>query len=611
MSGIYGWAGPGTRDPGETLAAMQRRAGGSPHSSLSSFAPEAAIGATAPPRTSFAMACGPVRLAFYGHPAWRETGAARMSPEAFCERLAHAYRQSGPSVLDGLVGDFALALIDEEKSETLLAIDRMGIRGLVYSADRGVLVFGPSSDVLQVHPAGASSVDPQAIYNYVYFHMVPGPQTAFRAHSRLLPGHYALWREGKLTALPYWEKPFDERSSGVVSQHAPGFNRVLRQGVAAFAEGRCGAFLSGGTDSSTVAGILGEVTGEPARTYSIGFDAAGYDEMEYARIAARHFRTDHHEYYVTPADVVAAAPLVAQAYDQPFGNASAVPTYYCARMAQADGITRLLGGDGGDELFGGNERYAKQFQFSLYDRVPSPLRSWAIEPMLLGMPGLQRVPLLRKARSYVEQAKIPMPRRYESYNLLERLGTANVFDARFLEGVDLDQPRALQQAAYDGTRAQSLINRMLALDMRFTLADNDLPKVTRMCDVAGVDVAFPLLHDDVVAFAGALAPSLKLRGTTLRYFFKEALRGFLPDEIIRKKKHGFGLPIGVWLQSHAPLRDLAGDALGTLRKRRIVREEMLDSLLTTRLSSHAGYYGTLVWILMMLELWFQHHVDRA
>jgi len=333
--------------------------------------------------------------------------------------------------------------------------------------------------------------------------------------------------------------------------------------------------------------------------------------MEYARIAARHFRTDHHEYYVTPADVVAAAPLVAQAYDQPFGNASAVPTYYCARMAQADGITRLLGGDGGDELFGGNERYAKQFQFSLYDRVPSPLRSWAIEPMLLGMPGLQRVPLLRKARSYVEQAKIPMPRRYESYNLLERLGTANVFDARFLEGVDLDQPRALQQAAYDGTRAQSLINRMLALDMRFTLADNDLPKVTRMCDVAGVDVAFPLLHDDVVAFAGALAPSLKLRGTTLRYFFKEALRGFLPDEIIRKKKHGFGLPIGVWLQSHAPLRDLAGDALGTLRKRRIVREEMLDSLLTTRLSSHAGYYGTLVWILMMLELWFQHHVDRA
>jgi asparagine synthase (glutamine-hydrolysing) len=533
-----------------------------------------------------------------------------LGPEAFCERLAAAYRESGPGVLDRLTGDFALALVNEDQGETLLAIDRVGIRGLLYCASNEVLVFGPGSDVLKVHPAVSADVDPQALYDYVHFHMVPGPETAFKGHSRLLPGCYLLARGGELTIRPYWAPAYSEHGADTVRELTPEFGRVLRQGVRAFADDASGAFLSGGTDSSTVAGVLTEISGAPARTYSIGFDAPGYDEMTYARIAARHFRTEHHEYYVTPADVVAAIPTVAAAYDQPFGNASAVPTYFCARIAQADGIARMLGGDGGDELFGGNDRYAKQFQFSLYDRVPVPVRSLAIEPLLLGLPGLHHLPLFRKARSYVEQAKLPMPRRYESYNLLERLGAGNVFNGDFLASVDRNRPRAMLQAAYDAARAESLINRMLALDMKFTLADNDLPKVTRMCDVAGIDVAFPLLHESVVEFAAALPPSLKLRGTRLRYFFKEALRDFLPDAIIRKKKHGFGLPIGVWLQTYPPLRALAGDSLGALKKRGIVRADLIDGLLTTQLAAHASYYGTLVWILMMLELWFQSHVDR-
>ena len=163
---------------------------------------------------------------------------------------------------------------------------------------------------------------------------------------------------------------------------------------------------------------------------------------------------------------------------------------------------------------------------------------------------------------------------------------------------------------YDAAHASSLINRLLALDLKFTLADNDLPKVTRMCDRAGVDVAFPLLHDSVVDFSAALPPDLKLRGTRLRYFFKEALRGFLPDEIIAKQKHGFGLPAGPWLATYEPLRALSRDALAGLDSRRIFRRGFLDSLLDTQLHEHAGYYGTMVWVLMMLELWFREHVDR-
>jgi asparagine synthase (glutamine-hydrolysing) len=351
--------------------------------------------------------------------------------------------------------------------------------------------------------------------------------------------------------------------------------------------------------------MLGAATGKPPSTYSIGFAAAGYDEMEYARITARHFCTEHHEYYVTPDDVVRAIPLLAAAYDQPFGNASAVPTYYCARLAQADGVARLLGGDGGDELFGGNARYAKQAQLAYYERIPDSWRRRLLEPLLLGWAGVASIPVARKARSYVAQARSPMPARYESYNLLERLGPGNVFAAEFLAGIDQARPLTRLQEAYRSTEASSLINRMLALDLRFTLADNDLLKVTRTCDIAGIDVAFPLLHESVVEFAAGLPPDFKLRGTRLRYFFKEALRDLLPPATITKKKHGFGLPAGLWLRDYAPLHELAGDTLATLRGRHIFRNDLLDRLLTHQLQDHPGYYGTLAWVLMMLELWLQ------
>jgi len=437
--------------------------------------------------------------------------------------------------------------------------------------------------------------------------MIPAPATVYREHARLRAGHALSYDAGRTTTRPYWQLRFAEPPHGTVEEFKPAFRAALDAGVASVSDSAaCGAFLSGGTDSSTIAGLLGTSKGAAARTYSIGFAAAGYDEMEYARITARHFGTDHHEYYVTPDDVVAAVPLIAAAYDQPFGNASAIPTYYCARLARADGVTRMLGGDGGDELFGGNTRYAKQYQLALYERIPPGLRR-LLEPAVLGIPGIASLPVLRKLHSYVSQARQPMPARYETYNLLSRLGPENVFDREFLAGVDRGEPLALLDQAYTATDARSLINRLVALDLKFTLADNDLPKVTRTCDIAGVDVAFPLLHEAVVDLSTKLPASFKVRGGQLRYFFKEALRDFLPEATIAKKKHGFGLPAGLWLRDHPPLRDLGGDALASLRKRHIFRNDLLDDLMSTRLSEHAQYYGTLTWVLMMLEMWFRAH----
>ncbi len=617
MSGICGWYGGVDEDPQIVIDAMKRRfTWRDAEDRASVVGPRFGLAAVGPPSTATVLEVGPICIAVQGHPFWQRgapnsvTAASKL--HSFCRRAIDAYLDHGIGFLPDIGGDFALALIDNRSGGIVLAIDRIGVRNVVYEYAHDALIFGATSDVVLAHPLARGSVDPQALYDYVYFHMVPGPTTAYREQMRLRPGHSLTFENALLKVRPYWQIQFTEPKRGRVADLKAEFRAALDTSVAAFVgDSQCGAFLSGGTDSSTVAGMLGRVTRAPARTYSIGFAAAGYDEMEYARTTARFFGTDHHEYYVTPEDVVQAVPLIAAAYDQPFGNASAIPTYYCARLAQADGVRRLLGGDGGDELFGGNARYAKQYQFAMYDRIPAAFRHRVLEPVLHNLPGLAGIPILGKARSYVAQARLPMPARLESYNLLERLGPENVFCADFLASVDRNAPLARLAATYDSVQAASLINRMLGLDLKFALADNDLPKVTRTCDVAGVDVAFPLLHESIVEFSATLPPDFKLRGTQLRYFFKEALRDFLPSETITKKKHGFGLPAGLWLRDHAPLYQLAGDSLASLRRRGIFRGELLDTLITHRLHDHPGYYGTLVWVLMMLELWFGAHASRS
>ena len=541
-----------------------------------------------------------------GHAKFSDSRLADLAQrEGMATALADAYSAYGCDAIKLLRGDFALAVLDEQRGEAVLAIDRMGVNSLTYSTSSGGLVFGTSADAINQHPHASPELDPQGVYNYVYFHMVPAPATIYRGQQRLLPGHLLRFAGGRIETAPYWEMRFEERVRAPFATLKREFLDALRHAVGeACRHRKVGAFLSGGTDSSTIAGILGEVSGHPANTFSIGFDAEGYDEMDYARIAARYFRTRHREYYVTPGDVVAAIPQIAAVHDQPFGNSSAVPAYYCAKLAKEDGIETLLGGDGGDELFGGNERYAKQYLYSLYSDLPHAVRKGFIEPLVRLLPPIS---IAGKAQRYIHNASQPMPARYDNYNLLERLGAATVFKPEFLDTVDPALPFAQMARAYNGSQSLSLINRMLALDLKYTLADNDLPKVTRSCELAGVDVCFPMLDDMVVAFSARLPPDMKLKRARLRHFFKEALRGFLPDEIITKKKHGFGLPFGLWLTTHKPLQQLVGDSLQALKQRGIVRPEFIDALLDELIHDHANYYGTIAWVLMMLELWFRRH----
>jgi asparagine synthase (glutamine-hydrolysing) len=197
----------------------------------------------------------------------------------------------------------------------------------------------------------------------------------------------------------------------------------------------------------------------------------------------------------------------------------------------------------------------------------------------------------------------------EAYNLLVRYNYENVFTSEFLANIDPIQPSVLSRQTYDQTHAHSLINRMLAFDWKFTLADNDLPKVIKACELTGMDVSFPLLNNAIVDFSARLEPQLKLKGTKLRYFFKEALRDFLPDEIIVKQKQGFGLPVGIWLQKHKLLQTLAADSLNDLKSRKIIRSDFIDKLLGQYLYEHASYHGTMIWLLMMLEHWYKQRIN--
>lgn len=481
--------------------------------------------------------------------------------------------------------------------------DAFGLNSICYRINRGRLETSARADSLA---DADTALDPQAIFDYVYFHAIASPRTIFEGISRLPAGHCLLAEDSQPALAIDWVPRFDPRRKDVsFAALKEQFRELLSASVAEQLDGsKPACFLSGGTDSSTVAGMIKKLSGRAA-TYSIGFDASGYDEMAYARIAAKHFGTEHHEYYVTPEDLISAIPLVAGHYDQPFGNSSAVPAYYCALLAHDDGVTKILAGDGGDELFGGNSRYATQKVFGLFGKLPNVAQR--VLAALLCNPTADRVPLVRKGGSYIRQASVPMPDRLQTYNMLGRLGADNVFEREFLAMVDREGPAKQQREVWKAAVADDVLNRQLAFDWRYTLAENDLPKVCGTTHLAGIRSGFPLLDSRLLEFSLNLPVEYKLRGLRLRWFFKEALRGFLPEEIISKRKHGFGLPFGVWAVRHAGLNAFARDALGSLGTRGIVRASFIDEVIDRRLPEHPGYYGEMVWILMMLEHWLRKH----
>jgi asparagine synthase (glutamine-hydrolysing) len=514
------------------------------------------------------------------------------------QRLTTALN-AGPEAIARLNGSFA-GVVSIDSGGEALAADRFGLETLCWRQEADSLRVSGRADDL-----GATEIDPQAIYDYLFFHVIPSPRTIFKDVHRLPAGHVGHFDGRSVQVQSFGRLTFSPRASLGFDEAKRDFRRLLQQAVQRQLEpGVPACFLSGGTDSSTVAGHIKQLAGE-VHTYSIGFDAEGYDEMEYARLAARHFGATHHEYYVTPDDLVRSIADVAGAYDQPFGNSSALPAYYCTLRAREDGVTKLLAGDGGDELFGGNERYAKQKVYQHWDRVPSPLQ--ALVSSFVNLPGADRLDMLRKGRNYIRDARQGLPDRLHNYNLLLRLGPQQVLEPGFVAAVRPESVFEKMRQVWALASASNQLDRMLAFDWRYTLAESDLPKVRGTSTLAGVKVGYPLLDDDLADFSMTLPEEFKVKGQTLRWFFKEALRDFLPEAIITKQKKGFGLPFGVWANRHAGLKALATDSVRGFGTRGVVRPEFMQRVLTELMPQHPGYYGEMVWIVMMLEQWLRRH----
>jgi asparagine synthase (glutamine-hydrolysing) len=538
--------------------------------------------------------------------------AALARGDGMAAALRQAWRRHGEALPAHLDGEYAVALWDPGRGCGLFAVDRFASQPLYWGEHGGRLAVATRPARVCALLGLEAALDLRAVHAFVHFHVIPAPLSIHRGVSRLDLGAALRVEGARATALRVWQPRFEEPEAFDAAAAREGFLDALRQAVAESADGvpdpGLGCFLSGGTDSSTIAGLLARSRARPVRTFSIVFDRASHDERQWSRLAAAHFGTDHHEHLLAPAQAEAMLDAIATAFEQPFGNASAVPTLACARIAREAGVTRLLGGDGGDELYGGNERYATQWLFAQYARLPSAARERLLEPLLFGPLGETDAWLLRKARSYIEQARLPLPDRLGArHNLLNLFGAESVLADDVLAAAF--DPLAFEREVWSRCDAAATLNRLLAYDFKFTLADSDLPKVTRMCHAAGLEVAFPMLAHPVCEHSLRLPAGQKLRGRRLRHFFRESLRGFLPDAIIDKPKHGFGMPFGDWLLTQPKLADRAHDALFGLERRGLLRRGFGSRLHRELRHGHAGYYGTMVWVLMSLELWIRAQAE--
>ena len=528
--------------------------------------------------------------------------------------LAGLYERFGTGFVEKLRGGFSVVLWDRQERKMLAAIDGFGINRLVYHQGENFLLVASRIDALT--RAGIDlEINPRGIANYLKFTANLAPETIFTTIHRLAPGTILIAEEHRTSVKKYWDMRYgignDTGEGGLCRE----LESVLEHAVADHCKSdsfsTIGAFLSGGTDSSTVLGLMSRMKQGPVKTFSIGFEEQPFNELTYAKIAADRFMADHHTYLVGANDCLEALPRIIRYFDEPFGNSSAIPTYFCAKLAADNGVKVLLAGDGGDELFGGNERYLTDKIFAAYQTVPHLLRKALIEPGL-GVLAV-RNGLVGKARRYVQRSNLAPIERYLSGQLVCANDPENLFQSDFLTDLDGYSALDIPTGYYQRAPASDHLDRLLYVDVKITLADNDLPKVTCASELAGIQSRFPFLDRAVAEFSGRIPARLKVKGRQKRYLFKRAFQKLLPIEIIKKKKHGFGIPVATWMKSDPRMRELTHDTLLSNRafgRGYFQRKAIEDLFHMHEVTDDTPYYGDILWTFLALELWHLRVVDQ-
>jgi asparagine synthase (glutamine-hydrolysing) len=519
------------------------------------------------------------------------------------ETIVHAYEQWGEDLFVRLRGMFGIAIWDTRARRLLLGRDRAGIKPLFYCRSGRRLYFGSEVKSLLEAPSVDRSIDAASLDFYLSYLYTPPNQSIFESIVKLPPGHFLSWDSRTLAVQQYWALDPHETFRGSEEDAIRQLRAVLADAVRSHmvSDVPLGAFLSGGVDSSAVVGLMAEASPRPVKTFSIGFDEPRFDELQYARQVARHFGTDHHEFVVRP-DACAILDDLIWHLDEPFGDCSAIPTWYVSEIARRH-VTVVLSGDGGDELFGGYDRYLPHANVTWFDRLPLPGRRrlaslcWPMLPH-----GARGKNLLRRA------ARDDRGRYLDSVTFFhadERRALLSPAQRRALAGTDAE---ARLSAAWRRLDMLPWPSQMMHFDFETYLPEDILVKIDRMSMAHSIESRVPLLDNEVIDFATTLPAGLKMRDGRGKHIFKRAVASLLPAEILDRPKQGFGVPIGVWFSGG--LRDLFGDVLLSPRTaaRGYFDRRFLDRIVHEHLSGRRDHTDRL-WALLVLELWHRRHVD--
>src|SRR5499426_3027877 len=550
----------------------------------------------------------------YNHRELRETLLARgheLRTRSDTETIAHLYEDEGERCVERLRGMFAFAIWDRLERRLFLARDRVGKKPLHYALAGRTLVFGSEIKSLMQHPGVKCEVNLRAISDFLSFGYVPDPATAFDGVNKLPPGHTLTFKDGLISARRYWDFNYSGDSGegdgrepeSREEEYVERLRELIAESVRLRLESEVplGAFLSGGIDSSVVVANMTREMGRPVKTFSIGFSESGFDELRYARIAARRFGADHHEFVVTP-DICRLVEEVVWHHDEPFADVSSVPTYVVSKMARQH-VTVALSGDGGDEVFGGYERYVVDQRRRRYERIPAFLRRALLRASRALPQGAYGKRFLRNI------ALEPAARYVDSVTYFDRDSQLNLFseDARrSMAGYD---PARRFERTFAATAARSRLERLLYLDSKTYLPGDILVKVDRMSMANSLETRSPLLDHRLIEFAQTIPASLKLRGLETKYILKRAAEGLIPEEIINRPKQGFDVPIRRWFNRE--LREMLDDTLRSARARE--RGDFNHRAVVAILDEHrrgVRDHARHLWGLLVLELWRRAFIDR-
>lgn len=524
------------------------------------------------------------------------------------EVIAHLYEEAGEAFVHRLNGMFAIALWDEREHKLLLVRDRLGIKPLYYYADRDRLVFG--SEIKALLEADIPRViDEEALSHYLALGYIPAPWSIFKGVRKLPPGHLLRAEAGAVKAEAWWTLPVETDTVDRPEQELVEELRALLADavkIRLISDVPLGVFLSGGVDSSAIVAMMAKAASGPVRTFSIGFSQKSFSELEFARKIASHFGTRHEELEIRP-EPREILPKLADAFDEPFADSSAIPTWYVSNLARRS-VTVALGGDGGDELFGGYETYAAYKWASVYRRLPAFLGEGLVPAVVRRLPVSDtKVSFDYKAKRFVAFARrTPVEAHF---------GWTGKFDATERETLLADGvargagPMNLFRETFESFGGEDVLARLMKVDTKIYLPDDILVKVDRMSMANSLEVRPPLLDYRIVEWAARLPSALKVRGLRKKALFRKALRGIVPDEILNRKKAGFNVPMAAWLRGD--LREPLLDALSPtrLKSQGIFRPAAVQSLWEDHLARRRDNSRQL-WTLLAFSLWHDRYFKR-